>query len=122
MRLGYHVLIEWGWSNYFNNEGDLVTREDTESPVMTNFIRSEQSEYYKILDLISVEKEKSNGNYDALLGRVVNFTWTLRDGGGYDISIRILSAGDILESLKLPNLPTSELALAENQLKATNKQ
>ena len=122
LRLGYHVLIEWGWSNYFNNEGDLVTREDTESPVMTNFIRSEQSEYYKILDLISVEKEKSNGNYDALLGRVVNFTWTLRDGGGYDISIRILSAGDILESLKLPNLPTSELALAENQLKATNKQ
>jgi len=121
LRLGYHVLIEWGWSNYFNNEGDLVTREDTESPVMTNFIRSEQSEYYKILDLISVEKEKSNGNYDALLGRVVNFTWTLRDGGGYDISIRILSAGDILESLKLPNLPTSELALAENQLKDVTK-
>jgi hypothetical protein len=88
---------------------------------MTNFIRSEQSEYYKILDLISVEKEKSNGNYDALLGRVVNFTWTLREGGGYDISIRILSAGDILESLKLPNLPTSELALAENQLKDITK-
>jgi len=122
LRLGYHVLIEWGWTNYYDNQGNLVTRDDTESPVMANFLQSNQSEYYKILDLINVEKEKSNGNYDALLGRVVNFTWTLRDGGGYDISIRILSAGDVLDSLKLPNLPTSELTLAENQLKATTKQ
>ena len=122
LRLGYHVLIEWGWTNYYDNQGNLITRDDTESPVMANFLQSDQSEYYKILDLINVEKEKSNGNYDALLGRVVNFTWTLRDGGGYDISIRILSAGDVLDSLKLPNLPTSELALAENQLKATTKQ
>lgn len=122
LRLGYHVLIEWGWTNYYDNQGNLVTRDDIESPVMSNFLQSNQSEYYKILDLINVEKEKSDGNYDALLGRVVNFTWTLRDGGGYDISIRILSAGDVLDSLKLPNLPTSELALAENQLKATTKQ
>jgi len=122
LRLGYHVLIEWGWTNYYDNQGNLITRDDTESLVMANFLQSDQSEYYKILDLINVEKEKSNGNYDALLGRVVNFTWTLRDGGGYDISIRILSAGDVLDSLKLPNLPTSELALAENQLKATTKQ
>jgi hypothetical protein len=122
LRLGYHVFIEWGWDTYYNNQSNLVVTDAIDSLPLSNFLRSDQAEYYKILDLINKEKEKSNGNYDALLGRVVNFTWTLTEGGGYDISIRVLSAGDVLDSLKLPNLPTSELALAENQLKATTKQ
>jgi hypothetical protein len=116
LRLGYHVLIEWGWDTYYDNEGNLVVTDQTQSPVLSNFLRSDKSEYYRILDLINVEKEKSNGNYDALLGRVVNFQWTLRDGGGYDISIRVLSAGDILDSLTLPNLPASELAITNAKL------
>jgi hypothetical protein len=123
LRLGYHVLIEWGWTNYYDNDGNLIIRDDVQSPVLAAFLHTGQSaEYYNILDLISKEKEKSDGNYDALLGRIVNFNWTLREGGGYNISIRILSAGDILDSLKLPNLPTSEIALLNNQLEALENQ
>jgi hypothetical protein len=123
LRLGYHVLIEWGWTNYYDNDGNLIIRDDVQSPVLAAFLHTGQSaEYYNILDLISKEKEKSDGNYDALLGRIVNFNWTLREGGGYNISIRILSAGDILDSLKLPNLPSSEIALLNNQLEALENQ
>jgi hypothetical protein len=123
LRLGYHVLIEWGWTNYYDNDGNLIIRDDVQSPVLAAFLHTGQSaEYYNVLSLISKEKEKSNGNYDALLGRVVNFTWTLRDGGGYDISIRVLSAGDIIDSLKLPNLPISEIALIDSQIAALQNQ
>ena len=117
LRLGYHVLIEWGWTNYYTNDGKLTTRNDIDSPVLDSFLgNGSDPEYYNILRKISQEKERSNGNYDAMLGKVVNFTWKLIEGGKYDISIRVLSAGDIIDSLKLPNLPTNEIAIINNQL------
>ena len=44
---------------------------------------------------------ESCGNYDASLGKVVNFRWTLNKDLSYDITVTVRSVGDVIESLKM---------------------
>ena len=46
-------------------------------------------------------KEKSGGNYDALLAKVANFSWSLGNDLSYDITLDLVSVGDIIDSLKM---------------------
>ena len=43
----------------------------------------------------------SAGNYDALFGKVVNFSWSFLEDGSYDITVILRSIGDVIESLKV---------------------
>jgi hypothetical protein len=58
--------------------------------------------------------EKSNGNYDALLGYVKNYNWSARDDGGYDCSTTIISLGEVLESLKCNWIPMETVAFTNS--------
>ena len=40
-------------------------------------------------------------NYDAMLGKVTNFTWKFNDDGSYDIDLNLIGLGDIIETLKV---------------------
>ena len=42
---------------------------------------------------------ESNGNYDAIIGKAVNFTWTFDKDGSYNITLKLRSMGDVIESL-----------------------
>ena len=84
LRLGYHILLEWGWSNYQDNGGSQVVRDDLYTPAFGKFFHidgSGEPEYYSILDSILEEKKKSEGNYDAALARIYNFNWKLNPYG-----------------------------------------
>ena len=50
---------------------------------------------------IQEEKKRSCGNYDALIGRVSNFSWEFNTDGTYTVNLTIISWGDIIESLKI---------------------
>lgn len=50
---------------------------------------------------IEEERKKSCGNYDALLGRVSNFTWDFNPQGYYDVILTLISWGDIIDSLNI---------------------
>lgn len=103
MRPGYTALIEWGWSNY------LV--EDKSG----NGQLKQMGEYYDILNITTPKTisevtkelrekiEKSQGNYDAMYGKVKNYSWTARPDGGYDCTTTIISVGEVIESLKVNN-------------------
>jgi hypothetical protein len=52
------------------------------------------------LRLLKNKRDKYNGNYDALLGKVSNFNWSFNTDGSYDIELTIISLGDVVESLK----------------------
>ena len=108
MRLKYSVLLEWGHNMYYSNptrgEGLGITQEP--QLVQSRFDLSDEmldntQSYENILLLIANEKKKSYGNYDAFLGLVTNFSWTLRPDGGYNITVTARSTGDVIESLKL---------------------
>ena len=99
MRLGYTILLEWGHSSYFDNNDDYIG--DNIYNLMDNFLgigkKFSYSQYY---EEINKRRFKSNGNYDALLGKVVNFNWTFNKDGTYDITVILRSMGDVIESLK----------------------
>ena len=99
MRLGFTILLEWGHSSYYNN--DNVYQSDNEFNLMDTFLGIAKPIPYKNYYLeIAKYRSQSNGNYDALLGKIVNFNWTFNKDGTYDITVILRSMGDVVESLK----------------------
>lgn len=134
MRLGYSVLLEWGQSSYFNDKGTYV--EDNpftlvgpwfkgNYPDPNNKDKKIQLTYNSILPLINDYRLASFGNYDAIFAKVVNFNWTFTNEGKYDITIKLISLGDVIESLKANTLlggvqtQTTEIQTQRDNLEAT---
>jgi hypothetical protein len=132
LRLGYTLLLEWGHTVYFNNKGTLETQlTDNTDTVLKSFLGmpiekiigerklvGPQPQNYTpspdpqttILNLIKEARKKSSGNYDAIIGRVKNYEWTVTPTGEYEISISVLSPGSIVESLSISTvLPNKKL-------------
>ena len=124
MRIGYTVLIEFGHSNFYynngtyeennpwtltdsfldgvNNLGSIKNEADTVEVVRAGKALGQ----YDVLAMIRHLREKSNGNYDALYGKVVNFNWSYQKDGSYDITVKVVSMGDVIEALKLNTMST----------------
>lgn len=103
-RLGYSIFLEWGNSSHYDNEGNYKKGAEIDYSLLfdfldpTNEIKKNPLEF---LTLIENAREKSNGNYDALLGKVKNFTWEFDPSGFYTATLEVISWGDIVESLKI---------------------
>ena len=107
LRLGYTVLLEWGNSIYTTNGENK------------RFIRNTviEDQFYKKDDfteiLKDIEKTRSvhQGNYDGFLAKISNFSWSINSDGSYDITLTLISLGDVVESLKTnlsPDLTTTK--------------
>jgi hypothetical protein len=150
LRLGFTMILEWGHSVYFNNEGVKENMSSLKIPNMlfveklpplklledlssTNTgvegvkLFEEQTEdkqkatalkygltpkeFKKIISTsyspervriaINDNKEKTGGNYDAMMAKVSNFSWTLNSDLSYSITLDLVSVGDIIDSLKM---------------------
>jgi len=109
LRLGYSVLVEWGNTSYFDNKGDYITENpySLESEFLIGNINPDNI-YTKIQNY----RLKSNGNYDAIYGIVTNFNWTFDQDGGYNITVKLLSKGDIIESIKSMTLISQDNSIS----------
>jgi hypothetical protein len=99
LRLGYTVLLEWGNSIY---TPDGVTRKTVRNTLTETlfFEKGGKGSYLDMLKPIEQTRAKYQGNYDALLGKVSNFSWAFKEDGSYEIELTIISLGDVVESLK----------------------
>ena len=104
LRPGYTVLVEWGWSPYLDNKGDVQSRIDYYNGVLEGNKSKEQ-----IWEDLEKKTEEHFGNYEAMFGYVKNYSWTARMDGGYDCVTNIISLGEILESLKINYTPADNL-------------
>ncbi len=103
LRLGYTVLLEWGNSNFLTNEkGRLEKVQDTILENKELFFNEgwQNKAYDDILRKVEEYRIQYQGNYDGMLGKVSNFDWKFNNDGSYDITLTVLSYGDIIESLK----------------------
>ena len=100
LRLGYNVLLEWGYSHYFQNKNGGLSDLSPNLCSLENDFFNGKYDYYGLLERAQKERFKSFGNYDALIGRVVNFNWEFKTDGSYDITVILRSQGDVIESLK----------------------
>jgi hypothetical protein len=107
LRIGYTLFLEWGWNPYFNNSGKLETNYHTLIEDPSGFFNSswKSQSYRSFLDKIEGYRKAKNGNYDGLLCRVTNFSWTFNNGV-YDINLKCISLGDVIESLKTNITPS----------------
>ena len=115
LRLGYTLFLEWGWSNYLDNnenihsdystliEGVVKNKEPSFFDLDTN------SKYTDFLKKIEEYRAGKNGNYDGLLCKVSNFSWNFSADGSYDIQLTLISMGDVIESLKTNVTPSKDI-------------
>ena len=121
LRLGFNVLLEWGHSMYYDNKGVLQTnpQNSLSSEFLTgkgqgiftptpgsNNLKSGTTTYLPLtyedfLKKIASQKIKSNGNYDAMFAKVTNYHWSFLPDGSYDITLDLVSIGDVVESFKI---------------------
>lgn len=101
LRLGYTMVLEWGNTLWFDNQGDFKRTEGYSIPNLlfgSNDNVSPQTLQEKIYKLKS---ETTYGNYDAMVAKVTNYSWTLNDDLSFDIKLNLISVGDIIDSLKV---------------------
>ena len=113
-RIGYTMFLEWGNSVYYNNNDNYVSNPASEG--VTSLIplflskntkgklvpgNTTLEDPNKFLELIEKRRKQSNGNYDAFFGKVKNFSWEFNKAGYYEISLSLISQGDIIESLTI---------------------
>ena len=103
LKPGYSMLVEWGHTVFINNSGEIrrAGNELYTIPDKEWFKLGQKSS--KILELIDTKRRNSSYNYDAFWGYCSNFSYSFRPDGGYNCSIKIISAGQVLESIKAGN-------------------
>ena len=123
LRIGYTMLLEWGWSNYYDNSGNYQSNPSNTlawefleyngpKPKTTDINYNDPSNksyrvygtgsaYWDFLEKIEKKRGFSNGNYDAMLAKVANFSWEFGNDGTYDVTLKLISVGDVIESLKI---------------------
>ena len=106
LRLGFTLLLEYGWDKYLDNRGNPkdVRRTLTED----TFFKEDGTTQVQMLSKIKSMRKKYNGNYDGFFGRVKNFSWDFGDDGTYSIRLDLITLGDVIESLKINIPPTEE--------------
>jgi LAS superfamily LD-carboxypeptidase LdcB len=111
MRPGYTVLVEWGWAPYLDENENLSSIIPVNNQ-LTDATEGKKEELFKSIK----ELAQKNGNYEAVLGYVKNFSWSARPDGGYDCTTEIISLGEVLESLKVNYTPENLTDITENGL------
>ena len=91
---GQTVFIEWGWSNKA-----IQAIENDPKINLRNY-----------LCYVKRKRLETNGNYDGMLGIIVNYSFSLNRDGGFDCTTEVVSAGYLMEGLTLPNQYTKDLS------------
>tara|TARA_R110000782_G_scaffold218445_1_gene305849 strand:- start:1228 stop:4308 length:3081 start_codon:yes stop_codon:yes gene_type:complete len=102
MRPGYTLLLEFGWSTYLDDKGELQTYNEFNSKALRYLFKEElPKNHFNITKLIQEEREAKCGNYEGVYGKISNFKWAFNSDGSYDCTVNLTGVGDILESLKV---------------------
>ena len=104
LRLGYSMLLEWGWDKYLDKNEKLKSMGNTLTEDLW-FQDLPTSNYRSVIKSISKYRKIYDNNYDGFLGKVVNFDWSFQPDGTYNITLKLITIGDVIESLKV-NLPS----------------
>jgi len=110
LRLGFTMLLEWGWDKYLYQDKDSnVGVENMGNTLTEDFWFTDNTcgdiTQSNIIDEIDKYRKKYQGNYDGFYGKVTNYSWDFNKDGSYNITLDLITIGDVIESLKI-NLPS----------------
>ncbi len=110
LRIGCTMLLEWGWSQFLDGNSKLQKMGST--LVEDTWFEGQENNYTNTIREINNKRSTYSGNYDGFLGKVVNFDWKFSSGGTYDITLKLITIGDVIESLTMNN-PSSIITEAK---------
>ena len=110
LRLGFTMMLEWGHSKYV--DGDVLNTVGS-TLIEDMFFDDKGYSQLEVLKTIEEYRKKYSGNYDGFFGRVTNFSWDFNPDGTYNINLKLVTLGDIIESLQI-NIPTQILSFSNN--------
>lgn len=99
MSVGFTILLEWGHTVYIDNQGNTQNFSTFNTVPFETFFNG-TSNHDDVLKALEVERRKYHGNYDGFYGTVTNFNWSIDRDGVYNMVIKALSVGSVIESLK----------------------
>jgi hypothetical protein len=119
LRLGFTMMLEWGWDKYLDNTGTLQQIGNT--IIEEEWFTSNGTTQFQMLTNIQKKRKDYQGNYDGFFGKVSNFTWSFNPDGSYDISIDLITLGDVIESLKANTSVKEKFYSRENGIESEAK-
>ena len=96
LRPGFTMFVEFGNSVYIDKDGDMTSKNES---LHLDFLKG--VELTKLRKRIKQRRERSGYNYDAMIGKVQNFSWSFAQDGSYDCSLKLISQGELAESLSM---------------------
>ena len=109
IRLGFTMMLEWGWDKYIDyNTGNITDVGNTiiEDSSTTGWFTSTGITQLDMLRKIESYRALYQGNYDGFFGKVSNFNWKFNPDGTYNITLNLITVGDVIESIKIRNRVT----------------
>ena len=98
LRLGFTMMLEWGFDKYIDNNGNLQNVGNT--LIEEDFFTTKPTSQLNMLQSIQKNRQRYQGNCDGFFGKVVNFDWNFNKNGSYDIKLKLVTLGDVIESIK----------------------
>ena len=94
LRLGYTIMLEWGWDK------NSTTLKDLGSTIIEKtWFKGGSISQKQMMANIETLQHRYSGNYGGFFGKVSNFSWTFNKDGTYDITLDLITMGDVIESL-----------------------
>ena len=132
LRLGYMVMLEWGWDKYINNitEGSnaitppIIDIQQMGSTIIENqWFDGNTYSQSDMLNLVSANEERFKGNYGGFFGKVSNFQWKLNSDNTYNITLNLITLGSVIESLniKVPTINLDKNAILKRKVELAAK-
>jgi hypothetical protein len=100
MHPGYTILLEWGHEMYLDINGTPTSR-DSFSTQPFDLLFTDGTQQEEILEAIVNERKKNSYSYDGFYGTITNFSWTFNKDASYDVKIKVITLGSVIESLKI---------------------
>lgn len=102
LRLGYTMLLEWGNTSYPQDTSTYSSPSDIVGlSLKDEFLNGRDKGVDYFYTKIEERRASSKGNYDAMVGAVENFDWQFTTSGTYEITLKIITIGSVIESLKV---------------------
>ena len=96
LRPGFTMFVEFGNASYIDADGELTSKNEA---LHKEFLKGKG--LVKLKELIKTKRKRSGYNYDAMIGKVQNFSWSFAKDGSYDCSLKLISQGELAESLSI---------------------